>query len=260
MEDVLKKEAEFQEKLAKFKEMPDDPKLNREIAILYLKRQQIDKALPISKKMPDDVELNREFGIFYLGKNEIDKALLISKKMPNDVELNREFGIFYLSKNEIGKALLISEKMPNDVKLNHKIAVTYLQQKKIKKALPFSERVFEKDPENISGLLPDMHMQIGFTYVNLIQGKAEGVAAESAKMAEMHFQKVINTYPKSSVYEFAQYYLGVTYSLDGQLDKSIAVLEKLMNHTTNERLKQGAEEVLTDVKKSSAEAADEGDN
>ena len=43
-------------------------KLNREIAILFLQRQQIEKALPISKKMPDDVELNREFAFIILAR------------------------------------------------------------------------------------------------------------------------------------------------------------------------------------------------
>ena len=86
MEDVIKTEANFQEKLAKLKEMPDDPELNRQIAMLFLKRQQIEKALPISEKMPDDVKLNREFAIYYLGKNQIEEALLISEKMPDDVK------------------------------------------------------------------------------------------------------------------------------------------------------------------------------
>ncbi|MDE0088782.1 MAG: hypothetical protein OXU23_23885, partial [Candidatus Poribacteria bacterium] len=98
MEEALKKEMEFQAKLAIFKEMPDDVTLNREIATLYLQRQQIEKALLISEKMPDDVEINREIGIYYLGKNEIEKALLISEKIPDDIELNREIGIYYLNK------------------------------------------------------------------------------------------------------------------------------------------------------------------
>jgi tetratricopeptide (TPR) repeat protein len=290
MEDALKKETKFQETLAKLKEMPDDVELNREIAIFYLKRQQIEKAMPISEKMPDDVELNREFGIYYLGKNEIKKALLISEKMPDDVKLNREFGIYYLGKNEIKKALLISEKMPDDVKLNrefgiyylgkneikkallisekmpddvklnHKIAVTYLQERKLEKALPFTELVFEKDPKNMTGLLPNMHMQIGYTYHNMIQGKAEDVAAKNAEKAVMHFQKIIDVYPKSNLKEYAQYYLGATYSLNKQFEKSIAVLEKLMNDTTNDEIKQSAEKALKSVQEMAAEAAGESDN
>ena len=244
MEEALKQKTEFQETLAKLKEMPDDVSLNQKIAIFYLKRQQIEKAMPISEKMPDDVELNREFGIYYLGKDDIKKALLISEKMPDDVELNREFGIYYLGKDDIEKALLISEKIPDDVKLNHEIAVTYLQQGKLEKALPFTELVFEKDPKNMTGLLPDMHMHIGYTYHTMIQDKAEDVAAKNTEKAVMHFQKVIDMYPKSNWQEQAQYYLGTTYSLNKQFEKSIVVLEKLVNDTTIDKIRQAAKKAL----------------
>ncbi|MDE0634342.1 MAG: hypothetical protein OXI43_00625 [Candidatus Poribacteria bacterium] len=230
MEEALKKEAEFQEKLVKLKKMPEDVALNREIGILYLQRQQIEKALPISQKMPDDVELNREFGIYYLSKNEFDKALLISEKMPDDIELNNEFSI------------------------------AYLNQRDIEKALPFSKKVFENDPKNTSGLIPGLHIKFGIAYGNQIRNTAEDVAAENTKMAVMHFQKVIDTYPKSDVFEPAQFYLGVTYSISKQYDKAIVVLEKLANHATDERMKQSAEANLKRVKELAAEAAPEGDN
>ena len=260
MEEALKKETKFQEKLAEFNKNPDDPKLNSEIAVFYLKRQQIEKALPISAKIPDDVELNREFGIYYLGKDDIKKALQISEKMPDDVGLNREFGIYYLGKDDIKKALQISEKMPDDVKLNHKIAVKYIQTRKIEKALTFSEKVFAKDPENTSGVLPDMHLQLGFAYVNMIQGKSEEVASENATKAITHLQKIIENYPKSDVYETAQYFLGAAYSYNGQFDKSIEILEKLLNHSTNERMKASAEKAIQSVKEMAAEAEDKDDN
>jgi len=260
MEEALKKETKFQETLAKLKKMPDDVTLNREIAIFYLQRQQFEKAMPISEKMPDDVELNRAFGIYYLSKNEIEKALLISEKMPDDVELNRAFGIYYLSKNEIEKALPISEKMPDDVKLNNGIALAYLGQKQLEKALPFSKKVIENDTKNTSGLLPALHIQLGVAYGNQIQDKAEDVAAENTKMALMHFKTVIDTYPKSGVYELAQLYLGVTYSIAKQYDKSIEVLEKLISHTSDDLVKQTAETRLKSVKELAAEAENKTDN
>jgi tetratricopeptide (TPR) repeat protein len=248
MKNVLKQEANFQEKLAKLKEMPDDPKLNRQIGILYLKRQQIEKALPISEKMPDDVELNREFAIYYLGKNQFEKALLISEKMPDDV--------YYLGKNQFEKALLISEKMPDDVKLNNEFAMTYLKTMQIEKALPFSEKVFENDPDNSTELLPKLNLQIGLTYAMQIQRKSGEEASEYAGKAVVYFQNIIETYPKSSEYESAQYYLGVTYSLDKQFDKSIEVLEKLINHITNENLKKQTQTTLERIKALAAEAAE----
>ena len=230
MEDVIKKEAKFQETLAKLQEMPDDIELNREIGTLYLQRQQIEKALPISAKMPDDVELNREFGFYYLGKNEIEKALLISEKMPDDVKLNNQF------------------------------AITYLQLGQIEEAQPFSEKVFEKDPENASGLLPDLYIQYGIAFGNKIRDKDGNVSAENAEKAVMHFQKVIDTYPKSNVYETAQLYLGVTYSISKQYDKSIEVLEKLINHASDDQVKRIAEARLKSVKDLAAASEDEGDN
>lgn len=227
MEDSLKKEKEFQEKLVELKDKPDDVELNREIAILFIQRHQVEKAVPISEKMPDDVELNREFGLHYLSKNDIEKALAISEKMPDDVKLNNEF------------------------------AMTYLRQKQIEKALPYSKKVFDEDPENKMGLLPGLHMQIGFIYANMIQNQPAEAAAKNGKNAVMHFQSVIEKYPESKEIDSAQYYLGVTYSLTGEFEKSIQVLEKLKNHTTNDRMKASAENAIERVKKLAAEAGTE---
>ncbi len=200
MEEAFKKEMEFQAKLAKFKEMPDDTTLNSEIAILYIKREQLEKALLINKKIPDDVKLNNEVALAYLGQRQLEKAL------------------------------------------------------------PFSKKVIENDPKNTSGLLPALHIQLGVAYGNQIQDKAEDVAAENTKMALMHFQKVIDTYPKSDVYERAQLYLGVIYAISKQFDKSIEVLEKLVNHAADERIKLNAEANLKQVKELAAEAEDKSDN
>jgi len=200
MEEAYKKEMEFQAKLAKFKEMPDDTTLNSEIAILYIKREQLEKALLINKKIPDDVKLNNEIALVYLGQRELEKAL------------------------------------------------------------PFSKKVIENDPKNASGLLPALHIQLGVAYGNQIQNQAGDVSAENTKMALMHFQTVINTYPKSGVYELAQLYLGVSYSIAKQYDKSIEVLEKLISHTSDDRVKQTAEVRLKSVKKLAAEAEDKSDN
>lgn len=260
MEDAIKKEAEFQAKLAKYMKMPDDAIVSREIAILYLKRQSIEKALPISAKMPNDVELNREFGRYYLGQSDIENALIISAKMPNDVELNREFGFYYLSNKEFDKALEISAKMPDDIKLNNQFATTYLGQGQIEDAIPFSDKVFGKDPKNTSGLLPNLHIRFGIAYGNKISNQPEEVAAKNTNMAVTHFSKVINEYPKSNVYEHAQLYLGVTYSLAKQYDKSIEILEKLISHTTTDSMKQGAETRLKQIKELAAQATNGSDN
>ena len=224
MEETLKKEKTFQEKLSKLKKMPDDVELNREIAILYIHRHQVEKAEPIREKMPDDMDLNREFGIFYLSQSDFEKALKISEMMPDDVRLNNEF------------------------------AMTYLDQRQIEKALPYSQKVLDKDPENTMGFLPDLHLKIGLTYAGMIQNSSGEVAEKSGKNAIKYFESVIEKYPDSNVFETAQYYLGVTYSLTGDFDKSIELLEKLMNNTTNERMKQSAQNAVQRVKKLAAEA------
>lgn len=231
MQDTLKKEMAFQEKLAKLKKMPDDVDLNREIAILYIQRHQIEKAEPILEMMPDDVDLNREFGIFYLSKNEIEKALKISEMMPDDVKLNNEF------------------------------AMTHLNRGQIDKALPYSQKVLDKDPENKMGLLPDLHLKIGYTYAGMIRNSSGEDTVKYGKNAVKYLQSVVENYPDSNVFESAQYYLGVTYSLTGDFDKSIEVLEKLMNHTENERIKQSAKNAIQSVKQLAAEAeTSEDDN
>ena len=50
MEDALKKEAEFQEKLEKLKAKSDDAKLNAQVALTYLERKQLEEAVSFSEK------------------------------------------------------------------------------------------------------------------------------------------------------------------------------------------------------------------
>ena len=231
MQETLKKEKTFQEKLAKLKKMPDDVDLNREIAILYIHRHQIEKAEPIREMMPDDMDLNREFGIFYLSQNQIEKALKISEMMPDDVKLNNEF------------------------------AMTHLNRGQIEKALPYSQKVLDKDPDNTMGLLPDLHFKIGLTYAGMIRNSSGEDAVKNGKNAVKYLQSVIENYPDSNVFEAAQFYLGVTYSHTGDFEKSIEVLEKLMNHTANERIKQTVQNEINKVKQLAAEAeTSEDDN
>ncbi len=225
MQETLKKEKTFQKKLAKLKKTPDDVKLNREIAILYVQRHQIVKAEPIREMMPDDIDLNREFGIFYLSKNEIEKALKISEMMPDDVKLNCEF------------------------------AVTYLDQEQIEKALPYSHKVLDKDPENTMGLLPNLHLEIGSTYAGMIPGSSGKVRDRYVKNAVKYLQSVIENYSDSNVFESAQYHLGITYSLTGDFEKSIEVLEKLMNHTTDQLIKEALPNEIIEVKQLAAHKA-----
>ena len=50
MEDALKRETEFQEKLEKLKAKSEDAKLNVQVALTYLERMQLEEAVLFSKK------------------------------------------------------------------------------------------------------------------------------------------------------------------------------------------------------------------
>ena len=143
------------------------------------------------------------------------------------------------------------EKMPDDAKLNAQVALTYLERMQLEKAVPFSEKAIEHDPKNDTELIPNLHNQLGLAYAT----KVESAMVTNAKEAEMHFEKavshfrtVIDKYPKSDLNEPAQYYLGVTHAIKGNFDDAVSVLDKLVNHTSNENIKQNAEAMLARVK------------
>ena len=50
IETALEKEKAFMEQLAELEKTPDDAKLNAQVALTYLERTQLEKALPFSKK------------------------------------------------------------------------------------------------------------------------------------------------------------------------------------------------------------------
>ena len=143
------------------------------------------------------------------------------------------------------------EKTPDDAKLNAQVALTYLERTQLEKALPFSKKAFEHDPKNKTGLMPNLHNQLAVTYATKVE-TAMVRAPEKAEMyfkkAVSHFRTVIDKYPKSDVNGPAQYYLGVTYAIKGEFDDAIAVLEKLIHHTSDANIKQNAEAMLERVK------------
>ena len=156
-----------------------------------------------------------------------------------------------LEKEEaFSKKLAKLEKKPDDAKLNAQVALTYLERKLLKKAVPFSEKAFEHDPRNKSKLIPNLHNQLGFAYATKV-----GAMLDSGEETEIYFEKavshfktVIDTYPKSDVYEHAQFYLGVTYGVKGHFEEAIAVLEKLAHHTSDENMRRSAEARLEQVR------------
>lgn len=140
------------------------------------------------------------------------------------------------------------EAKSDDAKLNAEVALVYLERKQLEKAVPLSERAFESDPRNRSKLIPDLHNQLGLTYGTLLEGTDADESEAYFKKAISHFKIVIDKYPKSKVYEPAQYYLGVTYAIREHFEDAIAVLEKLTHHAKDANIRQGAEAMLERVK------------
>ena len=79
MESALEKEKAFMEQLAELEKMPEDAKLNAQIALTYLERMQLEKALPLSEKAierdpKNDTELipnlHNQLGFAYAAKGE----------------------------------------------------------------------------------------------------------------------------------------------------------------------------------------------
>ena len=141
------------------------------------------------------------------------------------------------------------KKMPEDAKLNAQVAITYLDRMQFEKALPISEKAFELDPENSTELMPNLHSKLGFAYAE--KGETTKDAKEMATYYEkaiLHFKTVVDEHPNSDVNEPAQYYLGITYALSGDYDSAISVLDKLVNHTSDDIIKQNAEAMLTRIK------------
>ena len=147
------------------------------------------------------------------------------------------------------KKLAELEKKPDDAKLNAQIALTYLERKQLEKAVPFSEKAFEHDPRNRSKLIPNLHNQLGIAYATMVSAMLESPEVETYfEKSVSHFKTVIDTYPKSDVYEHAQFYLGVTYGIKGHFEDAIAVLEKLAHHTSDENIRQSAEARLEQIR------------
>ena len=143
------------------------------------------------------------------------------------------------------------EKTPDDAKLNAQVALTYLERMQLEKALLLSKEAFKRDPKNKTGLIPNLHNQLGLAYA----AKVEAVTLTAPEKAEMYFEKavahfrtVIDEYPKSELNGPAQYYLGVTYAIKGEFEDAISVLEKLIHHTADANIKQNAEAMLERVK------------
>ena len=116
------------------------------------------------------------------------------------------------------------QKNPDDVKANAGLALIYIKRGKFELGKPLFDKVRKQDRNNKTGLLPELYVNFGLHYGNNAAGDNE---SDYFQKAIEFFQKVIDTYPDSKFHEDAQYYLGITYALQGKSELAIATLEKL---------------------------------
>ncbi len=138
------------------------------------------------------------------------------------------------------------QKNPKDLKANAGLALIYIKRGKFEQGEPLFDKVVKQDLNNKTGLLPELYINFAIYYGNNAGGNNE---KDYFQKAEEFFQKVIDTYPDSKFYEDAQYYLGVTYALQGKYELAIAILEKLSD-SENEEVRQQAAIWLEQVKSS----------
>lgn len=146
---------------------------------------------------------------------------------------------------EAFKALKLAvQKHPKDPAHHAKLASIYIQRGKFEQGKPLFDKVVKLDPNNETGLLPELYVDFGLYYGN---DAAAGNEKANFQRAEMLFQKVIDTYPDSKFYEDAQYYLGITYAIQEKSELAIATLEKLRD-AKDEEIRQQTAKLLERLK------------
>ena len=133
---------------------------------------------------------------------------------------------------------------PNDPMINAELANIYFKRGIFEKGKPIADKVLKLDPKNTTGLLPDIHLNLGLHYA---KNADEANTEDFYRKAETHFQTVIEKYPQSAVYEQAQFHLSVTFALQKKYQQAIEILEQLSD-SKNEDVKVSATDMLDRIK------------
>jgi tetratricopeptide (TPR) repeat protein len=136
------------------------------------------------------------------------------------------------------------QKNPNDSKANAGLALIYIKRGKLEQGKPLFDEVVEQDPNNKTGLLPELYVNLALYYGQNAAGDNE---KEYFQKAEEYFHQVIDRYSDSELYETAQHYLGITYALQEKFDLAIATFEKLSD-AKDEEIRQQAAMLLERLK------------
>lgn len=118
------------------------------------------------------------------------------------------------------------KKDPGNPKITAELALTYFNLGNFDKGQPLADKALKLDPENRTGLLPEINLNLGLHHWSAGGGEN---AEESLQKAETFFKTVVEKYPQSAAYESAQLYLGITYAIQEKYQTAIAALEKLGN-------------------------------
>ena len=165
---------------------------------------------------------------------EVLKALkIVLQKNPNDLKANAGLALIYIKRDKLEQGKLPFDRVvkqdPNNEtgllpELYANFAIFYIKRDEIEQGKPLFDKVVKLDPNNETGLLPELYVNLALHYGN---NAASENQRDYFQKAEALFQKVIDTYPDSKFYEDAQYYLGITYALQGKSELAVATLEKL---------------------------------
>lgn len=174
-------------------------------------------------------------------------------KNPNDAKANTGLALIYLKRDKLeqGKPLFdkVIKQDPNNEtgllpELYGNFALFHLKRGEIEQGKPLFDKVVKLDPNNEAGFLPELYVNLALYYGNNAAGDNE---TDYFQKAVELFQKVIDTYPDSKFYEDAQYYLGITYALQGKSELAIATLEKLTD-AKNEEIRSETARLLERLK------------
>ena len=137
----------------------------------------------------------------------------------------------------------IKEK-PDAPMINAEIAIIYVKRGNFEKGKPIADKVFKLDPKNTTGLLPEIHLNLGLHYATHADGEN---AKDFYRNAETHFQTVIEKYAKSAVFEQAKYHLSLTYALQQRYQQAIEILVTLSD-SKDDDIKASAAVLLDRIK------------